>query len=147
MKNNEKMKTFGLSLKILDDFHDFVSECVSFPEKINNQFLRGSQFFLRKVTMFTGRETKTHILPKKINDNNSPRVSTSNNNYSLRKINHSTTNNNITKAFDSNTRFLVCVTVMFQNPADGFCADRVNVGSARRRRERRLRSFSATTSG
>ena len=25
-------------VKILDDFHDFVSECVSFPRKINNQF-------------------------------------------------------------------------------------------------------------
>ena len=24
--------------KILDDFHDFVSECVSFPRKINNPF-------------------------------------------------------------------------------------------------------------
>ena len=23
---------------ILDDFHDFVSECVSFPKKINNPF-------------------------------------------------------------------------------------------------------------
>ena len=46
------------------------------------------------------------------------------------------------QAFDSNTRFLflVCVTVMFQNPADGSCADRV-LGSSRRRRERRLRSM------
>ena len=25
-------------VKILDDFHDFVSECVSFPLKINNPF-------------------------------------------------------------------------------------------------------------
>ena len=25
-------------IKILDDFHDFVSECVSFPRKINNPF-------------------------------------------------------------------------------------------------------------
>ena len=25
-------------VKILDDFHDFVSECVSFPRKINNPF-------------------------------------------------------------------------------------------------------------
>ena len=46
------------------------------------------------------------------------------------------------QAFDSNTRFLVCVTVMFPNPADGSCADRAHgTGSARRRRERRLRSF------
>ena len=27
-----------LFVKILDDFHDFVSECVSFPRKINNPF-------------------------------------------------------------------------------------------------------------
>ena len=25
-------------VEILDDFHDFVSECVSFPNKINNPF-------------------------------------------------------------------------------------------------------------
>ena len=25
-------------VKIFDDFHDFVSECVSFPRKINNPF-------------------------------------------------------------------------------------------------------------
>ena len=44
---------------------------------------------------------------------------------------------------DSNTRFLVCVTVMFQNPADGLCADRTlgSSGSAKRRRERRLRAM------
>ena len=38
--------------------------------------------------------------------------------------------------------FVCCVTVMFQNPADGFCADRAlgSSGSAKRRRERRLRA-------
>ena len=52
-------------------------------------------------------------------------------------------NHNHHQAFDSNTRFLVCVTVMFQNPADGFCADRAHgsSGSAKRRRERRLRAM------
>ena len=46
------------------------------------------------------------------------------------------------EAFDSNTRFLVCVTVMFQNPADGSCADRVlGSSAARRRKERRVRSM------
>ena len=25
-------------VKVFDDFHDFVSECVSFPRKINNPF-------------------------------------------------------------------------------------------------------------
>ena len=47
------------------------------------------------------------------------------------------------KAYDSSTRFLLCVTVMFQNPADGFRADRAlgSSGSAKRRRERRLRAM------
>ena len=31
-------------VKILDDFHDFVSECVSFPMKINNPFWEGHVF-------------------------------------------------------------------------------------------------------
>ena len=44
------------------------------------------------------------------------------------------------KAYDSSTRFLVCVTVMIYNPADGSCAERAS-GAARRWRERRLRSW------
>ena len=83
-KNNEKMKKWlhtqkprripGLTVvvvtffdKILNDFHDFVSECVSFPKKINNQF-RGLIVSPRKVTISIGRETKTHILPLKIDE-------------------------------------------------------------------------------
>ena len=31
-------------VKILDNFHDFVSECVSFPRKINNPFWGVSVF-------------------------------------------------------------------------------------------------------
>ena len=46
---------------ILDDFHDFVSECLSFQRKINNPFWGSHGFFRRKVTIFIGRETKTHI--------------------------------------------------------------------------------------
>ena len=56
MKKERKMKKIGFHtqnprrfpwftvvvvtffVKILDDFHDFVSECVSFPRKINNPF-------------------------------------------------------------------------------------------------------------
>ena len=55
MKKERKMKKIGFTRKILydfqglplslyffvnilDDFHDFVSECVSFPRKINNPF-------------------------------------------------------------------------------------------------------------
>ena len=58
--------------EILDDFHDFVSECVTFQMKINNPFWV-SAFFRRKVTIFIGRETKTHILQTKINEKKSPR--------------------------------------------------------------------------
>ena len=58
-----------LFVKILDDFHDFVSECVSFPRKINNPFWVVI-VFRRKVTIFIGHETKTHILPTKMNEKN-----------------------------------------------------------------------------
>ena len=57
-----------LFFEILDDFHDFVSECVSLPRKINNPCFCVSPFFRRKVAIFIRRETKTHILPTKINE-------------------------------------------------------------------------------
>ena len=38
----------------------------------------GSAFFRRKVTIFIGRETKTHILPTKINEKKIAKVSPSN---------------------------------------------------------------------
>ena len=44
-----------------------------------------SAFFRRKVAIFIGRETKTHILPTKMNGKNA-KVSPSNNNYSFRII-------------------------------------------------------------
>ena len=54
MKKNEKMEKndekreknekIGFTRKILDDFHDFVSECLSFPRKINNPFWEGNRF-------------------------------------------------------------------------------------------------------
>ena len=71
-KNDEKikkMKKFGFRRKILDDFqglpfllylffvkffddfHDFVSECVSFQRKINNPFC-GVSVFQRKIDNF-----------------------------------------------------------------------------------------------
>ena len=71
-------------VKILDDFHDFVSECVSFPRKTTTRFGR-SAFFRREVTIFIGRETKTHILHTKINEKIAE-VSRSNNNYPFRII-------------------------------------------------------------
>ena len=73
-------------VKILDDFHDVASECVFFQRKINNPFLGGNHFSEEKVTIFIGRETKTYILPKKINEKKIATVSPSNNNYSFRII-------------------------------------------------------------
>ena len=60
-------------VKILDDFHDFVSECVSFSRKINNPFWGVIVFPKKSDIFFIGRETKTHILPTKINEKNSLR--------------------------------------------------------------------------
>ena len=71
MMNNEKMKKFGFTRKILDDFsrlplllklffveilddfHDFVSECVSFQRKINNPFCG--------VTVFPKKSDNFHL--------------------------------------------------------------------------------------
>ena len=61
--------------EITDDFHDF-SECVSFLKKINNQFWEVAVFFWGKVTIFTGRESKTHIWPTKIDEHFFAEVST-----------------------------------------------------------------------
>ena len=52
------------SVEILDDFHEFASECVSFQRKSTTRFAV-SRFFRRKVTIFIGRETKTHIYQRK----------------------------------------------------------------------------------
>ena len=76
------MKNCGFTRKILDDFHDFVSECVSFPRKINNPFWEVT-VFRGKVSIFIGREAKTHILPTKINEKIA-KVSRSKNNSSFR---------------------------------------------------------------
>ena len=79
MKNREKrivvvvvvVVVVVFFVKILDDFHDFVSECVCFPKKINHQYW-GTPFFRRKVFVI-GRETKTHMLPTNINEKKSLR--------------------------------------------------------------------------
>ena len=65
-------------VKILDDFHDFVSECVSFPRKSNSPFW-GVIVFPKKSDI--GRETKIHIFPTKLNEKIA-KVSPSNKNYS-----------------------------------------------------------------
>ena len=70
-------------VKILNDFHDFVSECVSFPKKINNPFW--------VVTVFPKKSDKFHWTWNKnthFSDENRrkkiAKVSPSNNNYSFR---------------------------------------------------------------
>ena len=47
MMNNEKMKKFGFTRKILDDIHEFVSECV-FPEEKQQPVLGGHRFSQEK---------------------------------------------------------------------------------------------------
>ena len=44
MKQERKMKKNGFTRKILYDFQGSVSECVSFPRKINNPFWEVSVF-------------------------------------------------------------------------------------------------------
>ena len=109
IKKERKMKN-GFTRKILDDFKGLPllfllfssqSSTISMILFRNVSLSRGksttrfgrSAFYIRKVTIFIGRETKTNILPTKINEKNSLRpASPSNNNYSLRIIyNHSTT--------------------------------------------------------
>ena len=41
-----------------------------FPEENQQPVLGGNRFSEGKVTIFIGRETKTHILPTKINEKN-----------------------------------------------------------------------------
>ena len=77
MKENEKFKKCEIY-----DFHDFVSECVSFPEE-NQQHILGVTVFPRKSDKFHWTKNKnTHVTDenerKKI-----AKVSPSNNNYSF----------------------------------------------------------------
>ena len=54
-------------VEILDDFHDFFRNVSLSRGKSTTRF-GWSPFFRRKVTIFIGRETKTHISPTKINE-------------------------------------------------------------------------------
>ena len=92
-KKNEKivkMKKFGFTRKILDDFHDFISECVSFPKKINNPFWGLTVFSKEKWQFSLDVKHKLIYYWRKINEKIA-KVSPSNNNYSIGVINHSTT--------------------------------------------------------
>ena len=48
-------------VKIFDDFHDFVSECVSFPRKINNPFWVGSVFPEKSDNFHWTWNKNTHV--------------------------------------------------------------------------------------
>ena len=85
-KNDEKrkkMKKNGFTRKILDDFL-ILFRNVSLSRGKSTTRFGWSSFFRRKVTIFIGRETKTHILPTKMNEKKIAKVSPSNNNYSFR---------------------------------------------------------------
>ena len=80
-------------VELLDDFHDFVSECVSFQRKINNPFWGvivfpkksdNCHFTWNKNTHFTDENQRKKFA----------KVSPSNNNYSPGKTNHPTTTTN-----------------------------------------------------
>ena len=61
-------------VEIIDDFHDFVSECVSFQRKINNPFWVVTVFPKKSDILSLVVKHTTHILPPtKINENNSLR--------------------------------------------------------------------------
>ena len=92
-KSSTISKVVTFFVKILDDFHDFVSECVSLQRKINNPFWVVS-VFRRKVTIFIGRETKTHIFADENQRKKIAKVSESNTNYFLRIILPCNNNNN-----------------------------------------------------
>ena len=68
-------------VKILDDFHDFVSECVSFPRKINNQFWGGIVFPKKSGNFHWTWNKNTHFTDE--NQRNKKSLSPSNNKYSF----------------------------------------------------------------
>ena len=79
---------FGFTRKILHDFQGLsffflVSECVSFPRKINNPFCGVTVFLKKSDIFFIGRETKHTFYRRKINEKKIAKVSPSNNNYSF----------------------------------------------------------------
>ena len=61
-----------------------------FPEENQQPVFAVSPFFRRKVAIFIGRETNTHILTDENQRKKFAKVSPSNNNCSFRMINHST---------------------------------------------------------
>ena len=68
-------------VKILDDFHDFVSECVSFPRKINNPFWGVIVFSEEKWQFSLDVKQKCTFFRRKWTKKKFAKVSPSNNNY------------------------------------------------------------------
>ena len=48
--------------------HDFCFKMCLFPREYQQPVMGGHRFFRRKETIFIGRETQAHILPRKINE-------------------------------------------------------------------------------
>ena len=105
-KSSKMCKVFDFTRKILDDFQGLLLLYI-FDENIDDFFF-WNVFFLKKtknpfwdLTVFQEKVTflldvsKTHTLPMTIDENVSCQGSASNNNYSFRIINHSTTTTRI----------------------------------------------------
>ena len=78
-------------VEILDEFHDFVSECVSFQKIINNPFWEVTVFFDEKWQFSLDVKQKHTFYQRESKKNKLAKVSFSNNNDSFRIINQSTT--------------------------------------------------------
>ena len=72
-------------VKILNDFHDFVSECVSFSDE-NQQPVLGSNRFSEEKWQFSLDVKQKHTFYRRKWTKKIAKVSPSNNNYSFRII-------------------------------------------------------------
>ena len=104
--NNEKIKNIWLHtqnprrfpgftvvevtffVEIINDSHDVFRNVSLSQRKSTTRFVGGHSFSEEKVAIVSGRGTKTHILPPKINEHKFAKVSPSGDNHSFRIINH-----------------------------------------------------------
>ena len=85
MKKERKMKKFGFTRRILDDFQGFVSECVSFLSKNNKPFWEVIVFQKKSDNFHWTWNKNTHFTDE--NERKEiAKVSPSKNNYSFRII-------------------------------------------------------------
>ena len=92
--------------EIHDDLHDLFSECVFFQKKKSTTNLGVSLFFKGTVTISVGRETKTHILQKKIVEQLFAKVSSSYNHNHNHNHNHNPNRSNKQTSNQHNHNFL-----------------------------------------